>query len=102
MKNTQKVELARYWRFLSPAVLLGLLVVAHFTLRHKQHGLLLAASLAAAAAGAVGIYLERRRFRSESSPETRYLTHALKHIALLTISTAMSILTLLILTGVIR
>jgi hypothetical protein len=102
MKPLKKVELARYFRFLSPAFLLALLVVAHYTLGRNRPWPLLAASLAGVVAGAAGIYLERVRFRTESPPESRYITHAIKHIALLTISVGLTILTFLILTGVIR
>jgi len=102
METTKKLEYTRYFRFLSPAILLALLVIAHYTLRHDRHWVLLATALAGVGIGSAGIYMERLRFRNESPPESRYITHAIKHVALLTISIGLSILALLLLTGLVR
>jgi len=102
MDNARKVEYARYFRFLSPVFLLALLVAAHYVLGYQRLWFLLAFSLAGAGLGAAGIYLERIRFRTEAPPESRYVTHAIKHIALLTISIGLAILSILLLTGLIQ
>lgn len=102
MDDAKKVELARYLQFLSPVFLLALLVVAHFALRGGLLWTLLWSSLAGVGIGSAGIYLERIRFRTGSAPESRYITHAIKHIALLTISIGLWILAFLLLTGLIQ
>lgn len=87
------------YRYVSWILVIGLLILANWTLRNGDHLLLLGVASVGVVLGAVSIYIERINFRRGESIEPAYTTRVIRPVALLAVSLGLSALSLILMLG---